>query len=288
MSIPNSQNYCGGNFQDWLEVMLLPECNGKCAWCIDKKGYHPSKKALPSQIISAILKTGSKNVILLGGEPTLYPHLREIIEKLSKNNRNVYVTSNASHLSESYIKKVLPSLFGINYSIHHFDLQKNEEITGIQINTKELEKAIIILHKFGIQVRFNCNIIKNSIDSEVLINKYIDFAIKMNADSVRFAELKTETNEFISLGKILDYKYGLNEDPFFKGCNKTTNLGIPIFFRQMCGLQTNQRPKPINPIQKYPKTVIYYDALEYRGWQKNKTEMLKVILSHENIREYFR
>jgi len=26
---PYYKNFCGGNYQDWLEVMLLPECNGK-------------------------------------------------------------------------------------------------------------------------------------------------------------------------------------------------------------------------------------------------------------------
>ena len=38
-SIPNKLNFCGGNFQDWLEVMLTPACNGKCSWCIEKNGY---------------------------------------------------------------------------------------------------------------------------------------------------------------------------------------------------------------------------------------------------------
>ena len=70
---PHPENFCGGNYQDWVEVMLTEKCNGKCSWCIEKRGWHPKKHAQPYEIVNAILETGRKNVILLGGEPTLYP-----------------------------------------------------------------------------------------------------------------------------------------------------------------------------------------------------------------------
>ena len=27
---PNKNNFCGGNYEDWLEVKLTGNCNGKC------------------------------------------------------------------------------------------------------------------------------------------------------------------------------------------------------------------------------------------------------------------
>lgn len=44
---------------------------------------------------------------------------------------------------------------------------------------------------------------------------YIKFAKSMGANSVRFAELKMDNNNFVDLAKIMDYQYGLNDDPFF-------------------------------------------------------------------------
>jgi hypothetical protein len=64
----------------------------------------------------------------------------------------------------------------------------------------------------------------------------------------------------------------LNQDPFTYGCNKDTVIcGMPVSFRQMCGLQTPLRPCPINPKQ-YQKQVLYYDGKLYNGWQTVKKE----------------
>jgi hypothetical protein len=38
---PHPDNFCGGAFQDWVEVMLTEKCNGKCPWCVEKLGWHP-------------------------------------------------------------------------------------------------------------------------------------------------------------------------------------------------------------------------------------------------------
>ena len=44
-SYPHEKNFCGGNFQDWLEVNLTPTCNGNCKWCVEKIGWQPKKHA---------------------------------------------------------------------------------------------------------------------------------------------------------------------------------------------------------------------------------------------------
>ena len=101
---------------------------------------------------------------------------------------------------------------------------------------------------------------------------------------MRFAELKND-DRFISLAKILDHKYGLNDDPFTLGCYQDAVIdGMPVNFRQLCGMQTDKIPAPINPKQIL-KNVLYYDGKMYAGWQKPKdspmskdTNMFKVIL----------
>ena len=59
-SIPHSKNFCGGSFQDWLEVMLESRCNGRCSFCIEKDGFRPNNKISwqeLSQTINATNKT---------------------------------------------------------------------------------------------------------------------------------------------------------------------------------------------------------------------------------------
>jgi hypothetical protein len=268
-SIPHPDNFCGGNFQDWLEVFLTEKCNGKCSWCIEKNGYHPPYRIDYPELIMTIIETGAKNVILLGGEPTLYDHtaLRCIISVLKLRGINVYITTNGSKLNPHLVISTLYDIKGVNISIHHYDLKTNREITGISLDEDILRDSIKELHRVGASVRLNCNCIYKYIDNFSGCNEYLLFANRIGADSVRFAELKLDNDNFINLASIFSYEYGLSDDPFIHGCNKNAVIyGMPVNFRQMCGLQTPMRRRPINPKQ-YSKKVLYYDGRIYDGWQ---------------------
>jgi len=266
-SIPNPKNFCGGNFQDWLEVNLIEKCNAKCSWCIECGGFHPEYHATTQEMIDVILKTEKTNIILLGGEPLLYKEIETLIDKLFNSDRNVYVTTNGLLLTKEFVREKLWGLVGINISIHDFDLIQNQSITGIKLNEKILIEAIEQSEHLGIDIRLNCNLIKGHIDSYGEILEYVRWAKRIGADKIRFAELKDDENNFIDASKIIP---GLNNDPFKEGC--WTDLIIeemPVNFRQMCGLQTKCRPKPINP-KRFAKDVVYYDGKVYHGWQKEK------------------
>lgn len=271
-SLPNKNNFCGGNFKNWLEVMLEPACNGKCAWCIERNGFHPKEIASRKLLVDRMLSSGKDNFLLLGGEPTLHRNLKYIVDELRRHNKKIYITTNGSKINGTFIKENLSKVTGINFSIHSYSEAENKKITGINLNFKELFNSIKSLSRNGTKVRFNCNLTKGHIDSEKEAHKYIDFAKKMGVSSIRFAELKM-SNDFIDAAKIFDFKYGLNEEPFSLGCNKNAIIdGISVNFRQMCGLQTEKRAKPINPIQE-EKTVLYYNGLFYKGWQQERKEV---------------
>lgn len=269
-SIPNKKNFCGGNFQDWLEVMITDKCNGRCSWCIDKEGYHPTKHASWNKLARRIIDCDKDHIILLGGEPTLYRDLNKVIVAivtLTNAEKKVYVTTNGSMLTPEYVEHHLYRLTGINISIHHHDLERNYDITGIPLEMLVLKESIKELRKNAVRIRLNCNIIKGQVDSKKSILSYIEFAKELGAHNVRFAELKDDNDNFVDIAEILDHKYGLNDDPFVLGCHSNAIInGTLVNFRQMCGLQTNKRPKPINPKQA-SKTVLYYDGVFYDGWQ---------------------
>jgi organic radical activating enzyme len=269
---PHPDNFCGGNFPDWLEVMLTSACNGSCSWCVEKQGYHPKETVSWTQLARKILSTDKQNIILLGGEPTLYSALKHLIELLWNKGRNIYVTTNGSRLTPDYaLFNNLTRLTGINISIHHYSLAQNNAITGVNLNREILKDAIRQIKMFDTKVRLNCNVIKDHIDRESALLEYIRFAKDIGADSIRFAELKIEEDNFVSLAQILKGRYHLNEDPFQLGCNKNTVIhGMPVNFRQMCGLQTSKRPRPTNPEFKHQKQVLYYDGILYNGWQERK------------------
>lgn len=271
---PNKQNFCGGGFPNWLEVMLIDKCNGACSWCIERDGWHPDIHVDWFDIAEAAMKHGALNIILLGGEPTLYPDLVSLINILAIHGRRVWITTNGSLLTRQYVANTLSRIFGVNISLHHYDAAKNTTITGVRLKNTNLIESIQELHKGGAVVRLNCNCIKGAIDSVSQIEQYIEFAKWMGADKVRFAELKQDENQFVDLAKLLDYKYGLNDNPFLSGCNSDAVInGMPVNFRQMCGLQTSRRDCPKDP-QQIMKKVLYYDGHIYDGWQIAEKETI--------------
>jgi len=270
--IPNSKNFCGGAFHDWLEVNLISQCNAHCSWCIERDGYHPTEKAEWWIIAEQALKHGAQNIILLGGEPTLYREIKPMISVLSAAGRDVWITTNGSLLTPDFVENKIAGIKGINISVHHYDLMKNKEITGLMINENNLSDAVVELHRVGAVVRMNCNCIMGAIDSVSEIFAYIEFAKIIGADKIRFAELKQDDDGFVDLAKVLNYKYGLNDNPFMMGCNSDSVInGMPVNFRQMCGLQTTRRIAPEDPEQVLKK-VLYYDGKIYNGWQTAKKE----------------
>lgn len=275
-SIPHKDNFCGGNFKDWIEVMLTEKCNAHCAWCVEKKGWHPSTYVGWERLAEVIYGTRAKNVILLGGEPTLFPDLENLINRISMNRQNVWITTNGSKLTKEFASTVLKNVTGVNISLHDWDLDANFDITGIKVKGDTLREAIKELHKNWAKVRFNCNLIKGHIDNSLRIESYIQMAKEFGVDSVRFAELKDDKEDFVDLAKIMNYEYGLSDDPFFNGCVKECIIdGMPVNFRQMCGIQTCMRKKPENPLQ-CDKRVVYYDGIVHDGWQiKKEKENMK-------------
>lgn len=287
--LPHHNNACSGKYDDWLEVMLTPECNGTCSWCVEKRGWHPTKHAHYLEITKAAHAAGKKNIILLGGEPTLHEHIGDISRWLRLDGHNVWITTNGSRLTEAFVDSYLQYMTGVNISIHSTSLYGNEGITGIQLHTYNLKYAITAMHKHGTKVRLNCNCIDGFVDSFNKMLQYVRFAKELGAGSVRFAELKFDDEQFVDFTKIMPSFYvpGINGDPYTMGCSvDAILLDTPVNFRQMCGLQTRRRPRPKNP-EQCPKQVLYYDGNIYNGWQleeEDTVEDKKLIEVLENVK----
>lgn len=65
---------------DYMSIVLTHECNKKCLFCIDE--YRGNKEFISLENIDKALffakKSGIKDILLIGGEPTLHPNILEI------------------------------------------------------------------------------------------------------------------------------------------------------------------------------------------------------------------
>ena len=135
ITLKPSQNSICGNSHNLLNIKLLNSCNGKCDFCI--AAGTPFKKSANAQkfIDTAISMTKFSKVDVLGGEPTLYPNLLQVLKGIRPYKKDIGIISNGSNLK--IIKECIPYLDTVTLSIHSFDYNKNS--TGISIDEKELK-----------------------------------------------------------------------------------------------------------------------------------------------------
>ena len=268
---PNKENRCAQNHDevDFLEVYITNKCNAKCEWCFDKNSYHPASKTDYQSIADTILSFNYNKIWLTGGEPMLYKDLKKLIDLLISHNKIIYITTNGSKLNIESVED-LKSVENLTISIHHFDLQKNYELTKIKLDKSILTESIKKLHKYGVIVRINCTVTKGYLDTLEDIYKFIEFGKEIGADSVRFAEVAYYDDLFVDLNKIFNSNYGLTDEPFVNGCYKSTMINdMPIDIKLSCGALTNKRKLPEGTHVDAYKNVVYYDGQSYKGWQSS-------------------
>lgn len=278
-------NFCGGSFSDWLAVNLLSNCNAKCKFCIEKKeGFVQKHKANWKEMANAIVKSDKKKVMLLGGEPTLYKNLRELINYVKDNsNKEIYLTTNGFLLNKKYIEKNLINLTGLSISICHYDQDKNKELYGLKHNIDILKEAINYLKSINILTRLNCNLLPGYIDSVKEIYKMIKFSKEIGASEIRISETFSDT-QHIKLEELFSNQFGLNDEPFEKGCLTTAIINnYKVVLRQACGLETTNRKSPINPDIEACNDILYPNGSIYFGWLKKEVENINPVILNQLI-----
>lgn len=114
------------------------DCNNKCSWC-----YAPSEitssvnKKLDDkkedEFIDLVSELNVKKIILIGGEPSIYPHLERVIKKISNKGIRASMVTNGRKLSDYlFIQKIIDSgLASLTVSIEGSIPEIHDSITNV-------------------------------------------------------------------------------------------------------------------------------------------------------------
>lgn len=270
-----SKNSCAGGYGNCLDVKITNACNARCAFCIEKDGYNP-EPAPVKELALATIQDKSDTVLILGGEPTLYPDLIEYLKLIRPWKERIYLTTNGSQLTPPYTlaKEMAKYLDGINISIHHYSEYLNDSVYDSEnclISFRFLKKAIGVFHESDVRVRFNTNLVRGILDSKQDVERMIAFAAHMGADEIRFAELQNSEDLWVDAKQFFPT---LPDNPFEDGCEceVPNELGITVRVKTTCGRVNRKRP-PVNeePVRTGGEThVLYANAQVSPGWLTNK------------------
>ena len=197
------------NYKPYLDIVLTDYCNANCSFCIGDLVHKKTRltfEALEEKVLFAVNNMGVKEVLLLGGEPTISPMLIKVIKFLSTLKLDkIIMTSNGLRLGQHdrrFLWNVLSAgLTNLNISFMSNDPHKQKEITKAKefFTTNELLYIATEAQHNGIKVRVNNNIFKGNNDN---IKSVIDFYNSVRfCDSVKFSPL-LKTDSF----SVIDFK----------------------------------------------------------------------------------
>lgn len=196
---------------------LIKECNYSCKYCFAKfSDIKEDKLSLDDQklLIHQIAKSRYfKKINFAGGEPTLSPHLKELIKYAKEKNLKTSVVTNGSIISKEWLCEVSSYLDILSLSIDSINEQTNLDIGRHTkqrvVSAKEWMEIASICHHKGINLKVN-TVVSNYNKSETIytiINDMKPFrwkvlqatSIKGQNDSYNQEENLTSFESFISV-----------------------------------------------------------------------------------------
>lgn len=191
------------NKEPYLDIVLTDYCNANCLFCIadlihDK--LNGDFDVFKQKVLFAVEKMNVREVLLLGGEPTMSKMLLPMIEWLNTLGLDkIVMTTNGIRLAQNreYRERVLSSgLTNINISFMNIDIDKQGAIVNSKYTMKvsDLREIYKTANDNGVSVRINNNVFLGNNDTLIDV---IDFYNQVNdcCDSVKISPL-LETDAF--------------------------------------------------------------------------------------------
>jgi organic radical activating enzyme len=166
-------------------------CNSFCSFCTDpyKRKASPDYLKNVEDVLFNRLPKHFDQISISGGEPTLSPHLTQILGliKLTNRFRKVVLTTNGAKLKQK-IEVIAQGIDHLNVSRHAIGYSANTRVFGTTdiVTDSDLKACALYLNQHGIDVNLNhVYADKDKLDMDYVL-QYIEYAKSVGATSVSF------------------------------------------------------------------------------------------------------
>ena len=211
-----------------FSIFVDDYCNADCKFCVAQLRYENMALAYKKPKIEDDLEYYKRldevltyieplnvSVSITGGEPTLSPRFKKIIELVDKHNiRKRTITTNGSALLKKQDgKKILDYLIDnkfdhLNISKAHYDEEINKKIMRYNkgyCSNEDLKKIIPYALEHGLRPRLSCILLKDGIHDVDGMASYIEFYEKLGIDNIIFRELMDYEEKTMCNREKIDY-----------------------------------------------------------------------------------
>ncbi len=135
-----------------IELELSLRCNFKCPYCYVPDMNYFEEELLEEEIRDVILQAkemGAKKITILGGEPTIYPGILEIVRFISQNNLQVEIFSNGSGITADFAKELFANNVRMVLKKNTLNEELQDKLTGKKGAFKIINLALENLQNAG-------------------------------------------------------------------------------------------------------------------------------------------
>jgi len=178
---------------------LSPVCNLSCKMCYVRKTMAEVNEQGGLQPLSFWLEAAKQAKelgvlfpLITGGEPFIYPHIREFYEALVGMGMEVSFNSNGTCITEetvSWLKKNPPTM--INITLYGASNAAYEALCGDPHGFDKLQRGIRLLREAGIRFRFNCSVTpQNKHELEAIMDFARSYELPVRVASYMFPPVR--------------------------------------------------------------------------------------------------
>jgi hopanoid biosynthesis associated radical SAM protein HpnH len=164
------RNALKGNRRFPLVLMLEPlyACNLACLGCALERHTGEIEDRLPlGKCFGALEESGAPVVSICGGEPTIYPELKELVEGIIRRKRHIYLCTNALLLDTRVYGKIPPHK-RLTLNIHLDGMRRTHDLVCDRQGV--FDKAIAMIKegkRLGYHVTTNTTIFRDMETKEI-------------------------------------------------------------------------------------------------------------------------
>ena len=175
-----------------LRISVTDRCNLRCVYCMPSDDVEWFKKdnilsyEEITRLTAIFVSLGVDKIRITGGEPTVRPHIANLIEAISRLDRvkSISMTTNGLLLQDNLLRLKKAGLDGVNISLDTFRKDRFKSICGID-GLQRVLASIKAADLAGLKLKINTVVIRGWNEDEV-----IDFArfVRNTGYTVRFIE----------------------------------------------------------------------------------------------------
>jgi len=135
-----------------LEIEFSLRCNFRCPYCyVPADGYF-ANELTPAEIKDVLTQAramGARRIIILGGEPSIYPHIRVMIDFILGLGMGVEMFTNGSGITEDFAGWLHERGVRVVLKMNTFDADLQDRLSGREGAARIIAKAFERLRRAG-------------------------------------------------------------------------------------------------------------------------------------------